>query len=151
MAGGITVGLAGIKELETSLDALDSDEFLDVIARELHRSGEDVMGDSKENYVPVMDGALRNSGHVSEPERIPDGVRVEIGFGGPAASYALAVHENPRAGKTGGVSPSGQKYRKWAKVGQWKYLETPLKKATPQIEKNLHAVIESYLSTKEKR
>ena len=43
-----------------------------------------------------------------------------------------SVHENPRSGKTGGVSPSGKKYYPrpgypvpYSQVGQWKYLETP--------------------------
>lgn len=52
---------------------------------------------------------------------------VEVGYGGSAAPYALKVHENPRSGVTGGVSPSGKKYKHWAAVGQWKYLETPFK------------------------
>ena len=61
--------------------------------------------------------------------RIPDEVSAVLGFGGPATPYALAVHENPRAGKTGGVSPSGKRYKHWAEVGQWKFLEIPLLEA----------------------
>jgi hypothetical protein len=56
-----------------------------------------------------------------------------MGYGGPSAPYALAVHENPRAGQTGGISPKGQPYEHWAHTGQWKYLETPLKAAVPDI------------------
>lgn len=52
---------------------------------------------------------------------------ITVGYGGAAALYAIAVHENPRSGKTGGLSPSGAKYKHWAGVGQWKYLETPFK------------------------
>ena len=52
---------------------------------------------------------------------------VEVGYGGAAAPYALKVHENPRSGVTGGVSPSGKLYKHWAAVGEWKYLETPFK------------------------
>lgn len=37
--------------------------------------------------------------------------------------YAPAIHENPRAGRTGGISPSGQKYKHWATTGSWKFLE----------------------------
>jgi hypothetical protein len=40
--------------------------------------------------VPVRTGALKNSGSMKETE---DGLWV-IGYGGTAASYALAVHEN---------------------------------------------------------
>lgn len=53
---------------------------------------------------------------------------VILGYGGASAPYALSVHENPRSGKTGGVSPSGRKYKRWARVGEWKFLETPVKK-----------------------
>ncbi len=49
-----------------------------------------------------------------------------IGF---SAIYALGVHENSRSGNTGGSSPSGKPYKdgSFSKVGQWKFLETPLK------------------------
>lgn len=64
---------------------------------------------------------------------------VIIGF---TASYAAFVHENPRAGKTGGVSPSGISYvpknRRWrgkrvstrirfSAVGGYKFLERAIK------------------------
>jgi hypothetical protein len=41
------------------------------------------------------------------------------------ARYAFDVHENPRSGRTGGVSPTGQAYRYWAREGSFKYLEQP--------------------------
>jgi len=45
-----------------------------------------------------------------------------------SAYYAPWVHENPRAGKTGGVSPSGRKYREgtYSVVGQWKFLQSAI-------------------------
>lgn len=51
-----------------------------------------------------------------------------IGF---TAIYALKVHENPRSGNTGGSSPRGKLYRdgSYSTVGQWKFLETPLKQS----------------------
>lgn len=104
---------------------------------------EDIMGESKENFVPVDFGTLRSSGHVQPP--VVDGTVVEVamGYGGAAAKYAAAVHENPRAGKTGGRAPVGKaiqvnsrgtyspprKYQHWAKVGGWKYLERPINDA----------------------
>jgi len=33
--------------------------------------------------------------------------------------------EDAQPGAAGGVSPSGKKYKHWAKVGGWKYLEKP--------------------------
>lgn len=72
---------------------------------------------------------------------------VAVGY---AAIYAARVHENPRAGKTGGVSPSGRKYLPpllpsgrrstrivWSRVGQWKFLETPFKRLARRMLQNL--------------
>jgi len=65
---------------------------------------------------------------------------------GYSAVYALRVHENPRAGKTGGVSPSGKRYtsgktesgnkstrRRWAQTGKWKFLEDPVKRDVRKV------------------
>jgi hypothetical protein len=97
------------------------------IARGLTKWGEQTMGEIKGNPdVPVMDGQLRASGVVLPVEVSGDTSVLTIGFGGPAAPYAVRVHENPRSGKTGGMSPSGRKYRKWAQVGAYKFLEGPM-------------------------
>lgn len=50
---------------------------------------------------------------------------VFIGF---TAAYAVWVHENPRAGKTGGRSPKGRKYYSYSTVGQYKFFSYPLYK-----------------------
>jgi len=68
---------------------------------------------------------------------------VAVGY---SALYAAIVHENPRSGKTGGVSPTGKKYTAgltesgkkskraiWSEVGKWKFLEDPLKRSTKKI------------------
>jgi len=82
--------------------------------------------------VPVATGNLKGSIQALEPELNGSRVSVKVVAGNAAYNYALAVHENPRAGKTGGVSPSGKKYPTtkhgkptWSTVGQWKYLEIP--------------------------
>lgn len=79
--------------------------------------------------VPRRDGVLAGSGTVLPPKFDGKTVTIEIGYGGAASGYAMSVHENPRSGKTGGVSPRGVRYKKWAAVGQWKYLEQPVKSA----------------------
>jgi hypothetical protein len=72
---------------------------------------------------PIDTGALRASGGVSAPQEFPQGVGVDIFYGGPAAPYALFVHEiqsnyhNPPT--------------------KAKYLEEPFMAALPQIQKNL--------------
>ncbi len=94
----------------------------------LFAEGTTLMAESQQ-LVPRDLGTLAGSGTVQEEPgaSVPT---VLVGYGGAAAPYALSVHENPRSGKTGGVSPSGQQYKHWAKVGQWKYLEQPFKART---------------------
>ena len=119
------------------------------IQRGLRQWGEMVMRDSKDNYVPVDWGTLRNSGYVHQS--ILGGLtgtpEVVLGYGGAAAPYALSVHENPRSGKTMGYGPENERmglksrralpirarYKTWAAVGQWKYLSTPVQLHLPEL------------------
>ena len=91
---------------------------------------------------PKVTGNLQDS-HYSEAFDMLKGPCVEIGF---IASYAPFVHENPRAGKTGGFSPKGIEYKApinpsgerstqvvFSTVGKWKFLEDPLKKNTRRM------------------
>ena len=88
---------------------------------------------------PVDTGNLRGSAYIRKVT-IDGSVGYEIGFG---ASYAVFVHENPRAGKTGGFSPKGKKYFKgkkltkkssgFSQVGEWKFLEKAVFKNTRKI------------------
>lgn len=59
----------------------------------LYRFGEAIMTDAKER-TPVDTGALRNSGHVMQPEMVGRTIVVRLRFGGPAAPYAPLVHED---------------------------------------------------------
>jgi hypothetical protein len=82
---------------------------------------------------PVDTGALRASGHVTGPvegtsARVENGVRsygrpvtvwsVTLAFGGPAAPYAVKVHEDLEA---------------WHRVGQAKFLESVVMESAPHI------------------
>lgn len=75
---------------------------------------EQILTDSKQNYVPVDTGALRASGFTEGPEVTGPFIAMTLGFGGPSASYAVIVHED---------------LTKRHPVGQAKYLEIPLRKA----------------------
>ncbi len=97
--------------------------------------------DSKENYVPVDRGILRSSGHAQLPQQVGQIIYVDVGYGGAAAPYALSVHENPRAGHTGGVSPSGRRYKHWAATGGYKYLERPFQQRSKGMSKRIQADI----------
>lgn len=58
-----------------------------------------------QKIVPVDTGALKSSGFVEEP-RVRGGViECRVGYGGPAAGYALDVHENLEMKHDSGEEP----------------------------------------------
>ena len=75
---------------------------------------------------PVEFGTLRSSHVVTEPEITDAYVEVRIGVGGPAAPYALYVHENLSARH---------------KNGQAKFLESALLEAMPTLARRIAARI----------
>ena len=62
-------------------------------AQGLFEAGNMIMTDAKRR-VPVDLGNLKGSGYVTAPTATPGGTHVEVGFGGPAAGYAIYVHED---------------------------------------------------------
>ena len=82
-----------------------------------------VIFNESQKIVPVDTGALRASGMVHAPKKEHNRTSVRVTYGGPAASYALYVHENL--------------YARHASPTQAKYLETPLYRQVPVIIKNL--------------
>lgn len=136
----VSVTLTGFTELEARLQSLGA-QTPQTIATALYEEANAIMADSKTNYVPVDLGTLSNSGKVDPPVTEGTGISVTLGFGGPSAPYAIVVHENPRAGQTGGRSPQGKKYLHWARRGEWKYLETPLKGHAPEIGEALRVAL----------
>ena len=91
------------------------------------RDGMEVaMTQAKKDLVPVLTGALRDSGQVREPEIDADKVLVRGGFGGFSVNYAFEVHENPTSRHP---------------HGQWKYWEQPLLAAIPDIRKRVEAAL----------
>ena len=83
---------------------------------------EEVMTDSKLNYVPVRLGFLRMSGFVRPTQIVGTRATVTLGYGGPTAigknvTYALKVHEAPPT--------YGQ--------GKNKYLTRPLYSIVPSL------------------
>lgn len=124
-----TVRVTGLREMQRRLARLER-AAPEVLLQVAYEEAEDVVAEAKENLVPVRNiggGALRASGFV-RLARAGRSVLVVFGFGGGAVKYAEAVHENPRAGKTGGMSPRGKRYRSWAEVGEWHYLSTAIRR-----------------------
>lgn len=102
----------GVAELLVSL----GDHAVADLGAELYAEATGIVEQAK-GLVPVDTGTLRSSGYVSEPERIGDKVRVEMGFGGAAAPYAVIVHEDLDAfHKVGEALFLGQPFA-WAQTG----------------------------------
>ena len=94
---------------------------LDDMKTGLTMVAEEIMTDSKQNYVPVITGTLRASGFVQEPVVFNKTVTVTLGFGGAASAYAAAVHEAPN---------------NWGQ-GKNKYLSKPMNAAVPTLAARL--------------
>ncbi len=103
----------GMDELQRRLTAMAADTP-DAVAVALSQEAELEMIEAKKR-TPVDTGALQNSGYV---ERLTDESGVRMGFGGPAAGYAVYVHENLDA-----LHPSGQA----------KFLESVLVESAPSL------------------
>ena len=113
--------LFGDKELVNALEA-GKDDTPQAIAQAIWEEANLIFAKSQ-ILVPVDTGVLRGSGGVSAPQRGNRGYFVDIFYGGPAAPYALYVHEiignyhNPPT--------------------QAKYLEQPVMEAMSTIQENI--------------
>jgi hypothetical protein len=126
MALDVAFSLTGDTKLMQALSNL-AKELPVVALMSLVQSGEEIMTDSKENYVPVDTGNLRASGLVTID--VPN-AQVNLSYGGPAIGYAIYVHEidkNYNNGKS------------------WKYLQAPLMLAQPKIVADLIARLDTAL------
>ena len=97
--------------------------------------------------VPVDLGALRSSATVSEAIVSDTSVYVEVGYGGPAAPYALAVHEIP---PPPAKSPRGRSARHRPPT-QWKYLEKPAREQEHGMGDRLAATMRAELERSRRR
>lgn len=139
----ITMELDGLQDMLKKYSKLGP-ALVEIVSQRLYRGAEGVMTRSKRDFVPVVSGTLRASGRVERP-KVVQGLICEqvIGFGGAAAKYAYRVHENPRSGKTKGKAPDGRRYKRYSRVGQWKYLETPAVQATPGMVQDVGKGLEA--------
>jgi hypothetical protein len=101
------------------------DRATTIVSAALLQEAEAIMTESKQQC-PVDTGALRASGHVTPPEISGGHVAVTLAYGGPAAPYAIFVHEKLTARHP---------------IGKAKYLEDPLLGAVNGIEARLGAMI----------
>ena len=115
----------GTRAMARKIDRI-AREFPSRVEQSLRVEAELVMTESKKSFVPVDTGALRSSGHVQPVERRGRELSVTLAFGGPAAPYAIFVHEDPDAHHP---------------VGSWKYLEIPLRAAIPGMARRIAAEV----------
>jgi hypothetical protein len=121
MAKTFTFTLEGDIELRNVLEAAREKSPL-AVAQAIYEEANLIFAKSQV-LVPVDTGVLRGSGGVSAPQKGTTGYFVDIFYGGPAADYALYVHEiigNYHKPPT-----------------QAKYLEQPFMEALPQIQNNI--------------
>ena len=121
--------LIGDKELINALKS-GADRAPYAIAQAIYEEANVIFAKSQV-LVPVDTGVLRGSGGVSAPQQGPSGFFVDVFYGGPAAPYALLVHEII------------ENYHK--PPTQAKYLEQPLMEAQAELQKNIKARIVSII------
>lgn len=126
-ATGIHIDLVGYDRLARMVSNSASGRSINnYMEAALHEEAAEVMLVSQE-LVPVRYGYLKASGNVSNPTRTMDGVTVQLYYGGPAAPYALYVHEIPR---------------RHAAPTRSKFLELPMKRQAEGLGDRLLARIE---------
>ena len=117
----VTLTFTGVGQMDAKLKAL-AERAPDVMLSALVAEAELEMTEMKRR-TPVDTGALRSSGHIANPRR--DGSEefaVDIAFGGPAAPYAVYVHEDPDAHHD---------------VGEFKFVETVVLESAPHLPKRI--------------
>jgi len=134
---------SSLKEFQRALRELDQNAVA-VAAAGLGLEARKLLGATR-LQVPVDKGILKNSGTVDGPFFKDSAVSYLVGYGGQAKTYAEAVHDNPRAGRTGGFSPSGRPYKTWSKVGKWRYLTDPTIAHAKSIDRNLGRYIANFI------
>lgn len=133
----VRVEIQGLPQLRAALTALGNKADSGLSAA-LFQEAHEILNESK-NQVPVysgpprkgvIPGALKNSGHVSLPQRTAHGTEVTIGYGGAAEAYAWVQHER-----------RDFKHR----VGKAKYLEDPMRAAAPGLAARLAGRLRGFL------
>ncbi|MHA1809368.1 MAG: hypothetical protein ACTSYH_03545 [Candidatus Heimdallarchaeaceae archaeon] len=132
---GITEAALMIREESQKLVPMDFGN-LENSAYTVWPTGESSLGsftDTPERPNRASEMKTRHSNVISGDKQLVMGSKDPVAIIGYSAVYALATHENIRAGKTGGTSLSGAKYPHWATVGEWKFLENAVKNNVSRI------------------
>ena len=114
----VTAEISGLSQLERRLEQI-ARALPGRVGDALRAEAEIEMTEAKRR-TPVDTGALRASGHVRGPVGTGERgeIKVVLSFGGPAASYAVYVHENEDV---------------FHKVGQSHFLSSVLYESAPYL------------------
>jgi len=123
---GFKITIKGLDKAVRRLRALGGNIQKEIAPALFTEMDVEVAGRAKEEFVPVDTGALKGSIHATKPKVRRGSVSVSVVAGGPAAPYALRVHEWLGAGVRWSVPGTGPKY-----------IEKPLLAAIPEIKKAL--------------
>ena len=143
MAAQLTVDTQALRQRLQALEAA----VVPTLAQALYTRAQRIMAQAREG-TPVVSGNLRASGLVYPPEIEGTTITVVFGYGGQAMPYAAEVHENPRAGKTGGVSPTGRRYREgsYALTGQWHFLSDAVRQVQANYAEDVSTMMRALLT-----
>ncbi len=125
----MSFGVTGVADMQAQLHGLAFRARV-VAGMALKHRADAVMDRSKEEFVPVKTGRLRETGRVDQVAFSGSNISVELKYGGPQAPYAILQHETP-----------------WFqhRVGQWKFLEQPLYEEAgsmlPQIAADMQGML----------
>ena len=143
MASGIDP--PDMRQVTQRLQALETG-LVTALAQALYTRAQQIMARSRP-LVPVVTGALRASALVYPPRIEGNMISVVFGYGGQSIVYAAITHENPRAGRTGGVSPTGRRYPpgSYATTGQWHFLSDPVREIQATFPQDVAAMMRDIL------
>ena len=139
---GVSVRMTGYEETLRRARSIQA-AIPPAIAGALHREAKRMMSASQD-LVPIVSGQLHGSAYVTSPRIDGPVISVELGYN---ARHAIVTHENPRAGKTGGVSPKGKYYPEgtYSRTGQWKFLDTPVYQMAGTMKQRIGADVYTQL------
>lgn len=120
-------GVKGLIEMRARLRKLKA-KFPDEVGRALYTETQIELNEVKRR-TPVDKGPLRASEFAPPPVREGRKISTRIVAGGPAAPYAIYVHEDPDA---------------FHPVGQWKYIESVLMESRAHMAARVAKRIELY-------
>ena len=117
--------LKDLTRLRTTIERKVGILVKDPAANALRSVGEIWMTEAKKR-TPVDTGVLRSSGHVQGPFKDGDSWVIRLVFGGPAAPYAVFVHERLDLKHP---------------VGQSKYLESVVQERSGKLSRDVAALM----------